>query len=136
ACAPSWLRRHPRASVAFSPAILPGCHPPTLPPYFVAGAIFSGFAMVVTLLVILRKVFRMEEYITILHLENMNKIILVTGMMVGYAYATEFFVALYSQNPYERLTFMNRATGPVVWAYWPVVTGHGIGPQIVWSRKL
>jgi len=77
--------------------------------------------MVVTLLVILRKVFHMEEYVTLQHLENMNKIILATGMMVGYAYATEFFVAMYSGNPYERFTFINRATGPFSWS----VLDHG-----------
>ena len=135
-CTPLVLSVHSVVSFDFATAILPGWHTTIFPPYFVAGAIFSGFAMVVTLLVILRKVFRMEEYITILHLENMNKIILVTGMMVGYAYATEFFVALYSQNPYERFTFMNRATGPFFWAYWTMVTCNVIVPQIFWSRKM
>jgi molybdopterin-containing oxidoreductase family membrane subunit len=133
---PLVLSVHSVVSFDFATALLPGWHTTIFPPYFVAGAIFSGFAMVVTLLVILRKVFHMEEYITLQHLENMNKIILVTGMMVGYAYATEFFVALYSNNPYERFTFMNRATGPFFWAYWTMVTCNVIVPQLFWFKKL
>ena len=135
-CTPLVLSVHSVVSFDFATAILPGWHTTIFPPYFVAGAIFSGFAMVVTLLVILRKVFRMEEYITILHLENMNKIILVTGMMVGYAYATEFFVAMYSNNPYERFTFLNRAGGPFFWAYWTMVTCNVLVPQIFWFKKM
>jgi Ni/Fe-hydrogenase subunit HybB-like protein len=126
---------HSVVSFDFATAILPGWHTTIFPPYFVAGAIFSGFAMVVTLLVILRKVFRMEEYITLQHLENMNKIILLTGMMVGYAYATEFFTALYSGNQFERFTFMNRAGGPFFWAYWTMVTCNVIVPQVFWFKR-
>jgi Ni/Fe-hydrogenase subunit HybB-like protein len=133
---PLVLSVHSIVSFDFATSLLPGWHTTIFPPYFVAGAIFSGFAMVVTLLVILRKVFHMEEYITIQHLENMNKIILVTGMMVGYAYATEFFVALYSNNPYERFTFMNRATGPFFWAYWTMVTCNVVVPQVFWFKNL
>ncbi|HEU4334438.1 MAG TPA: NrfD/PsrC family molybdoenzyme membrane anchor subunit, partial [Candidatus Eisenbacteria bacterium] len=113
----------------------PGWHTTIFPPYFVAGAIFSGFAMVVTLLVILRKVFKMEEYVTLHHLENMNKIILVTGMMVGYAYATEFFIAQYSGNEFERFTFLNRAGGPYWWAYWIMVTCNVVVPQLFWFKR-
>jgi len=132
---PLVLSVHSVVSFDFATAILPGWHTTIFPPYFVAGAIFSGFAMVVTLLVILRKVFQMEEYITLQHLENMNKIILLTGMMVGYAYATEFFTALYSGNQFERFTFMNRAGGPFFWAYWTMVTCNVVVPQIFWFRR-
>jgi len=132
---PLVLSVHSIVSFDFATSILPGWHTTIFPPYFVAGAIFSGFAMVVTLLVILRKVFKMEDYVTIHHLENMNKIILVTGMMVGYAYATEFFVALYSGNPFERFTFLNRAGGPFAWSYWIMVSCNVISPQIFWFKR-
>ena len=132
---PLVLSVHSIVSFDFATSILPGWHTTIFPPYFVAGAIFSGFAMVVTLLVILRKVFHMEEYVTLHHLENMNKIILVTGMMVGYAYATEFFVALYSGSPFEKFTFLNRATGPFAWSYWIMVSCNVIVPQLFWFRR-
>jgi molybdopterin-containing oxidoreductase family membrane subunit len=133
---PLVLSVHSVVSFDFATSILPGWHTTIFPPYFVAGAIFSGFAMVVTLLVILRKVFHMEEYVTVHHLENMNKIILVTGMMVGYAYATEFFVALYSGSNYEQFTFLNRATGPYAWAYWTMVSCNVLAPQVFWFKSL
>ncbi len=126
---------HSIVSFDFATSLLPGWHTTIFPPYFVAGAIFSGFAMVVTLLVILRKVFKMEDYITPQHLENMNKIILATGMMVGYAYATEFFVALYSGSSYETFTFINRATGPFAWSYWIMVSCNVIAPQVFWLKR-
>ncbi len=132
---PLVLSVHSIVSFDFATSILPGWHTTIFPPYFVAGAIFSGFAMVVTLLVILRKVFKMEEYITLHHLENMNKIILVTSMMVGYAYATEFFIALYSGNPFERFAFMNRAGGPFFWAYWIMVSCNVLFPQLFWFKR-
>jgi molybdopterin-containing oxidoreductase family membrane subunit len=132
---PLVLSVHSIVSFDFATSLLPGWHTTIFPPYFVAGAIFSGFAMVVTLLVILRKVFHMEDYVTLHHLENMNKIILVTGMMVGYAYATEFFVALYSGNPFEKFTFLNRATGPFAWSYWIMVSCNVLVPQVFWFRR-
>jgi len=132
---PLVLSVHSIVSFDFATSLLPGWHTTIFPPYFVAGAIFSGFAMVVTLLVILRKVFKMEDYVTLHHLENMNKIILVTSMMVGYAYATEYFVALYSGNPFERFTFMNRAGGPYWWAYWTMVTCNVVVPQLFWFKR-
>jgi molybdopterin-containing oxidoreductase family membrane subunit len=100
----------------------------------VAGAIFSGFAMVVTLLVIAREVFGLKQYITMSHLDNMNKIILATGMLVGLAYATEFFIAWYSGVPYERFIFMQRALGPYAWAYWIMVGCNVISPQFFWFK--
>jgi molybdopterin-containing oxidoreductase family membrane subunit len=133
---PLVLSVHSVVSFDFATSILPGWHTTIFPPYFVAGAIFSGFAMVITLLVILRKVFRMEEYITLHHLENMNKIILVTGMMVGYAYATEFFIALYSGNTFERFVFLNRAGGPFAWSYWIMVSCNVLVPQIFWFKRM
>jgi len=133
---PLVLSVHTIVSFDFATSVLPGWHTTIFPPYFVAGAIFSGFAMVVTLLVITRKVFRMENYITIKHLENMNKIILVTGMMVGYAYATEFFISWYSGNKFEQYAFINRALGPYGWAYWTMVSCNVIIPQLFWFKKL
>src|SRR6184192_230621 len=104
---PLVLSVHTIVSWDFALSILPGWHTTIFPPYFVAGAVFSGFAMVMTLMIIARQVFGLKEIITIHHLELMNKIMLVNGSMVGFAYATEFFVALYSGNPYERYAFIN-----------------------------
>lgn len=133
---PLVLSVHSIVSFDFAVSILPGWHTTIFPPYFVAGAIFSGFAMVVTLLVIARKVFKLESYIRIVHLENMNKIIMVTGLMVGYAYATEFFTAWYSGNHYERFVFINRAFGAYGWAYWTMVTCNVLVPQLFWAKKI
>jgi len=102
----------------------------------VAGAIFSGFAMVMTLAIVARTVYKMEDFITLKHLENMNKIILLTGTMVGYAYGCEFFISWYSGNDYERFAFINRATGDYAWAYWTMVSCNVIFPQIFWFRKM
>ena len=112
-----------------------GWHTTIFPPYFVAGAIFSGFAMVVTLLVIVREVFNLKHYITMEHLEQMNKIIMTTGLLVGYAYASEFFIAWYSGSVFERFTFINRAFGPYWWAYWIMVTCNVGIPQLFWVKK-
>jgi molybdopterin-containing oxidoreductase family membrane subunit len=119
----------------FAVSVLPGWHTTIFPPYFVAGAIFSGFAMVLTLMVICRKTFGLEHIITLRHFDFMAKIMLVTGSMVGYAYSTEFFTSWYSGNPYEFFTFMNRALGPYAWAYWIMVSCNVISPQIFWFRK-
>jgi len=133
---PLVLSVHSVVSLDFTAGILPGWHTTIFPPYFVAGAIFSGFAMVMTLLVITREVLDLKELITMKHLENMNKIILATGMMVGYAYAMEFFIAQYSGNPYEAFVFINRATGDYAWAYWTMVLCNVVSPQVFWSRRL
>jgi molybdopterin-containing oxidoreductase family membrane subunit len=133
---PLVLSVHTIVSFDFAVSILPGWHTTIFPPYFVAGAIFSGFAMVLTLLVIARKVLGLEGYIRLVHLENMNKIIMLTGMMVGYAYATEFFTAWYSGNQYERFVFINRAFGPYGWAYWTMVSCNVLIPQIFWFKKM
>ena len=106
---PLVLSVHSVVSMDFAVSVLPGWHTTIFPPYFVAGAIFSGFAMVLTLMVICRTAFRLEHIITLKHFDYMAKIMLVTGTMVGFAYATEFFTAWYSGNPYEGFTFLNRA---------------------------
>ena len=132
---PLVLSVHTIVSFDFAASLLPGWHTTILPPYFVAGAIFSGFAMVVTLMVIARQMFNLKEYVTMKHLENMNKVIMVTGLMVGYAYSTEFFIAWYSGNEYEGFTFVNRALGPYWWAYWIMISCNVLSPQVFWFKK-
>ncbi len=133
---PLVLSVHSVVSFDFATSVIPGWHTTIFPPYFVAGAVFSGFAMVMTLLLISRSVFGLQELVTMKHLELMNKIMLLTGTLVGYAYAMEFFIAWYSGNPYERYVFINRATGPYWWAYWSMVTCNVISPQLFWSKRL
>jgi Ni/Fe-hydrogenase subunit HybB-like protein len=134
---PLVLSVHSIVSFDFAVSQLPGWHTTIFPPYFVAGAIFSGFGMVVTLMCILREVIpNFKDYVTIHHMENMNKIIMATGLMVGYAYGSEFFIAWYSGNPAEQYVFVNRATGPYWWAYWTMVTCNVIIPQLFWFKKL
>ncbi len=133
---PLVLSVHTVVSFDFAVAVLPGWHSTIFPPYFVAGAIFSGFAMVVTVLIFVRKVFDLENIITINHLDNMNKVILLTGSMVGYAYGTEFFMAWYSGNPIEQFVFINRAFGPFAWSYWIMVSCNVLFPQLFWFRKI
>jgi len=120
----------------FATSIVPGWHTTIFPPYFVAGAVFSGFAMVNTLLIIMRKVSNLEAYITLQHIELMNIVIMITGSIVGVAYITELFVAWYSGVEYEQYAFLNRATGPYWWAYWSMMTCNVFSPQFMWSKKL
>jgi len=127
---------HTIVSMDFATSVIPGWHATIFPPYFVAGAVFSGFAMVLTLMIVARKVLGFEHLITIRHLENMTKVILVTGGIVGIAYATEFFTAWYSGSDYEWFTFMNRALGPYSWAYWTMVSCNVIIPQLFWFKKV
>ncbi|MBI3186217.1 MAG: polysulfide reductase NrfD [Myxococcales bacterium] len=127
---------HTIVSMDFATSVIPGWHATLFPPYFVAGAIFSGFAMVLTLMVITRKVFRLEHLITRRHLENMCKVIIVTGGIVGLAYGTEFFTAWYSGNLYERFAFANRAFGPYGWAYWVMVSCNVVAPQLFWFKRV
>jgi molybdopterin-containing oxidoreductase family membrane subunit len=133
---PLVLSVHTIVSFDFATSQLPGWHATIFPPYFVAGAIFSGFAMVINLMIICRWVFKLENLVTMRHFENMAKIILLTGSIVGYAYAMEFFIAWYSGNPYERYIFISRATGPYAWAYWTMVTCNVVIPQLFWVRKV
>ena len=132
---PLVLSVHSVVSFDFAVSVLPGWHTTIFPPYFVAGAIFSGFAMVVTLMVPARAWFGLKDLITLRHLENMNKVILATGCMVGYAYGIEFFIAWYGGNPYEQFAFLNRALGPYAWAYWIMVTCNVAVPQLLWMKS-
>ncbi len=131
---PLVLSVHTIVSMDFATSVVPGWHTTIFPPYFVAGAIFSGFGMVLTLLVIARKVMNYQDYITIGHLEAMCKVVMLTGTMVGLAYITEFFVAAYSGVEYEQYAFINRATGPYWWAYWSMMTCNLIAPQVFWFK--
>jgi Ni/Fe-hydrogenase subunit HybB-like protein len=133
---PLVLSVHTIVSFDFATSVVPGWHTTIFPPYFVAGAIFSGFAMVLTLMVITRKVLNLQQYITIGHIESMNKIILVTGTIVGVAYLTELFIAWYSGYVYEQFAFFNRALGPYWWAYFGMMTCNVLSPQLFWSKKI
>ncbi len=133
---PLVLSVHSIVSFDFAVAQLPGWHTTIFPPYFVAGAIFSGFAMVITLMCIVRHLVpKFKDYITLDHMEVMNKIIMTTGLIVGYAYGSEFFIAWYSGAPYEQYVFVNRAFGPYGWSYWIMVSCNVITPQIFWFKK-
>jgi len=133
---PLVLSVHTIVSFDFAVSILPGWHTTIFPPYFVAGAVFSGFAMVQNVLIFVRRIFNYEHIITLDTLEKMNKIMLVTGSMVGYAYAMEFFIAWYSGVQPEQFTFLNRAFGPYAWAYWIMVSCNVITPQLFWFKKI
>jgi len=133
---PLVLSVHSVVSFDFATAQLPGWHTTIFPPYFVAGAIFSGVAMVVTLMVICRVAFGLKGLITLLHFDRMAKLMLLTGTIVGYAYGIEFFIAWYSGNPFERFVFLNRALGPYAWAYWIMVSCNVLSPQLFWFKKL
>jgi Ni/Fe-hydrogenase subunit HybB-like protein len=132
---PLVLSVHSVVSFDFAVSQLPGWHTTIFPPYFVAGAIFSGFAMVMTLAIPARELWGLKNFITTRHLENMCKVVLLTGSMVGYAYSMEFFIAWYSGEIYESFTFINRAFGPYGWAYWIMVSCNVITPQIFWFKK-
>jgi Ni/Fe-hydrogenase subunit HybB-like protein len=132
---PLVLSVHSIVSFDFATSVLPGWHTTIFPPYFVAGAIFGGFAMVLLLMIPSRELFpNMKDLVTLRHLENMAKIITVTGSMVGFAYLMEFFIAWYSGNPYEQEAFINRATGPYWWAYWTMIFCNVVSPQLFWMR--
>ena len=133
---PLVLSVHTIVSMDFATSVVPGWHTTIFPPYFVAGAIFSGFAMVLTLMLITRVVFKLEDYITLEHIALMNKIMMTTGSIVGVAYITEFFIAWYSQVEYEQYCFINRATGPYWWAYLSMMSCNVLSPQVVWIRRV
>ncbi len=133
---PLVLSVHTIVSFDFATSVIPGWHTTIFPPYFVAGAVFSGFAMVNTLLIVMRKVSNLENYITIQHIELMNIVIMITGSIVGVAYITELFIAWYSGVEYEQYAFLNRATGPYWWAYWAMMTCNVFSPQFMWFPKL
>ncbi len=127
---------HSIVSFDFATSVVPGWHTTIFPPYFVSGAVFSGFAMVLTLMIIVRKVYKLEAYLTIKHIEYMNIVIIVTGSIVGVAYLTELFVAWYSGVEWEQYAFLNRATGPLAWSYWAMMTCNVFSPQFFWFKKL
>ena len=136
---PLVLSVHTIVSFDFATSVVPGWHTTIFPPYFVAGAIFSGFAMVQSLLIITRKVLQLEDYITVGHIEAMNKVIVLTGSIVGCAYLTELFIAWYGQNQYEWWAFrQNRVNifSPYGWAYYGMMFCNVVSPQMFWSRKL
>ena len=133
---PLVLSVHSVVSFDFAVSQLPGWHTTIFPPYFVTGAIFSGFAMVVTLAVPARELFGLKNFITLRHIDNMAKIILLTSCIVGYAYGTEFFMAWYGGNTWEQFHFHNRLTGPMWWAGWTMVTCNAFVPHVLWFKKV
>jgi Ni/Fe-hydrogenase subunit HybB-like protein len=133
---PLVLSVHTIVSFDFAIGIIPGWHATIFPPYFVAGAIYAGFAMVLTLSIPVRKVFGLEDFITMRHLDNMGKVLLATGLIVGYGYMMEAFSAYYSSNAYERFMILNRMTGPYAPMYWCLILCNIVTPQFLWFRKV
>jgi Ni/Fe-hydrogenase subunit HybB-like protein len=127
---------HTVVSFDFSIAQVAGWHTTIFPPYFVAGAIYSGFAMVMTLAIPIRKFYNLEDFITMRHLGNMAKVMLATGLIVAYGYMMETFMAFYSGNPFDRFTIINRMTGPYAFFYWMLIACNIVIPQCMWSRKV
>ena len=133
---PLVLSVHTIVSFDFATSVIPGWHTTIFPPYFVAGAIFSGFGMVLTLLIPLRSLFKLEDIVTLRHVDLMCKVLLATGSIVGYAYGMEFFIAWYGGSPYELYAFKNRAFGPYWWSYWAMISCNVISPHFFWFKKL
>jgi Ni/Fe-hydrogenase subunit HybB-like protein len=127
---------HSVVSFDFAVSILPGWHATVFPPYFVAGAIYSGFAMVLTLIIPVRKMYHMEAYVTDRHLDYMAKVMLATGLIVLYGYMSELFFAFYSGSYYEGFMMMNRITGPYWWSYASLILCNGVIPQLLWIKKV
>jgi molybdopterin-containing oxidoreductase family membrane subunit len=120
----------------FATSVLPGWHSTVFPVYFVAGAIYSGFGMVLTLLIIARRTMRLERYITMDHLDKMSKVTMFTGMIISFAYASEFFSVWYNGEVYETYHFINRATGPYAWCFYLMVLCNVLTPQVLWSKRV
>ncbi|MGZ5472884.1 MAG: quinol:electron acceptor oxidoreductase subunit ActD [Thermoanaerobaculia bacterium] len=134
---PLVLSVHSIVSFDFATSVVPGWHATIFPPYFVAGAIFSGMSMVLTLMIIARAVMpALRDYLTVNHIDAMAKLVLATSGIVGLAYATELFTAMYSGNPYERFVFVNRAMGPFAWGFWTMVICNVVLPQLYWFRRV
>jgi molybdopterin-containing oxidoreductase family membrane subunit len=127
---------HTVVSFDFAVALLPGWHATIFPPYFVAGAIYSGFAMVMTLAIPLRRFYGLEDFITMTHLDNMARVMLATGLIVAYGYTMETFMAWYSANTYEQFMITNRMTGPYAPTYWALITCNVVLPQVLWFRRM
>jgi molybdopterin-containing oxidoreductase family membrane subunit len=133
---PLVLSVHTVVSFDFAVSLIPGWHTTIFPPYFVAGAIYSGFAMVLTLLIPFRAAYGLHGLITARHLDAMAKVMLATGWIVFYGYGMEAFIAWYSANPYEGFVTWNRLTGPYWWAYWSLIFCNGLVPQFLWSKTI
>jgi molybdopterin-containing oxidoreductase family membrane subunit len=133
---PLVLSVHSIVSFDFATSILPGWHTTIFPPYFVAGAVFSGFGMVLTLLIITRKALNLEHLITLKHIDYMCKVMLATSMIVGYSYATEYFIAWFSAVDGERFAFYNRITGPYAWAAWSMILCNVVSPLPLWWKSV
>jgi molybdopterin-containing oxidoreductase family membrane subunit len=133
---PLVLSVHTVVSFDFTIAIVPGWHSTFFPPYFVAGAIYSGFAMVLALAIPLRAAYGLQGLITDKHLDNSAKVMLATGLIVAYAYMLETFTAWYSGNVYEEAAIWHRMTGPYAVSYWALITCNIIAPQFLWFRKV
>jgi Ni/Fe-hydrogenase subunit HybB-like protein len=133
---PLVLSVHSVVSFDFATAQLPGWHTTIFPPYFVAGAVFGGFAMVLILAIPARQYFGLKDIITLRHIENMCKVMLATGLIVAYGYGTEFFMAWYGADHYERFAFINRALGPYAWAYYVMIFCNVLTPQILWFKRM
>ncbi|MBZ5660527.1 MAG: polysulfide reductase NrfD [Acidobacteriia bacterium] len=133
---PLVLSVHTIVSFDFAFGIVPGWHATIFPPYFVAGAIYAGFAMVLTLSIPVRKVFGLEDFITMRHLDNMGKVLLATALIVGYGYMMEAFSAYYSSDQYERFMILNRMFGPYAGMYWTLILCNIVTPQFLWFRKV
>jgi molybdopterin-containing oxidoreductase family membrane subunit len=133
---PLVLSVHTVVSFDFSIAIVPGWHATIFPPYFVAGAVFSGFAMVLILAIPIRRAYGLQDVITMRHLDNCAKVMLATGMIVAYGYFTEVFFAWYGANPYEKYTIWNRAHGPYAFVYWLTILCNVVIPQLLWLRRV
>ena len=133
---PLVLSVHSIVSMDFATSLVPGWHTTIFPPYFVAGAIYSGFGMVLTLLILTRKSMNLQRYITLKHLDAMAKVLLLTGSIVSYAYATEFFAAWYGGNLYEKYHFINRATGPYAFGFYLMVLCNVLAPQLFWWKRI
>ena len=134
---PLVLSVHTVVSFDFASAVIPGWHATIFPPYFVAGAVYAGFAMVLTLAIPLRAMYGLKDFITMRHIENMAKVMLVTGLVVVYGYACEAFFGWYSGNQYERFMLKNRMwSGPMAWSYWVLLLCNFLVPQLMWSKRL
>jgi Ni/Fe-hydrogenase subunit HybB-like protein len=132
---PLVLSVHSIVSLDFAAGVIPGWHATIFPPYFVAGAIYAGFAMVLMLTIPLRKFYGLEDFITMRHIQNMAKVMLATGLIVAYGYMMEAFFGWYSGNLYERFMIYNRMTGPYGWVYWLLILCNVLAPQLIWFKR-
>jgi Ni/Fe-hydrogenase subunit HybB-like protein len=133
---PLVLSVHTVVSFDFAVSVLPGWHATIFPPYFVAGAIYSGFAMVLTLAIPIRAAYKLEDLITMRHIDNMAKVMLATGLIVGYGYTMEAFFGWYSANQYEKFMIWNRMTGPYAWSYWTLISINIVMVQLLWFKSI